>query len=145
MLRRTFRCNTLYQKVSWQDVPCLSSQKGRICVLAATCKLACVTCRFGTIHPLVKCGGTLPPRLQEFADFVRDGSGTTHPKGTNIIGRLQLKGCVVNLHSDLGSRGYWVNVVVRCATDGSGGTVDYVLDSDPTTVSESTGPGPACT
>lgn len=94
------------------------------------------TYRFGTIHPLIKDGGELPSRLQEVVDLLRDAFAITDftTTDTHIIARLQGAGRTMNLHSDEDSRNYWVNIVLRWATDGSGGSVDFVHDSDPNIV-----------
>ena len=98
---------------------------------AVACVLCCVLSRFATIHPLVEGGGDLPSRLQDMATLVRGVTGTNP---CHIIAQLQGPDRIMNLHSDLDSRGYVANCVGRWATDGSAGTVDFCHDADKLTV-----------
>ena len=61
------------------------------------------------------------------ATLVRSVTGTDP---CHIIARLQGPNRIMNLHSDLDSRGYVANCAARWATDGSAGTVDFRHDAN---------------
>lgn len=88
-------------------------------------------CRFATLHPIEDKNHPLPPHLSKVVDVLDAASGAS---ATHIIGRLQGAGRDMALHADTAGRAYTCNLVWRQATDGTGGSVDFVHTSQPNIV-----------
>ena len=107
-----------------------------------TCMHTCILApsRFGTARPLQ--GQSTPAGMQPGRDFLAAAANDAGATVTDEFMRCQGADCRMTMHGDAPSRGFWVSIVFKAASDGSGGALDYRNPAYPHLVFVMRFPGP---